>query len=122
MGDAWLFFGCRRPDHDYLYASEWAEQARAGTLTCFRAAFSRVPHQPKVYVQHQIREAGPELAQLLLLPNTHVYIAGAANQMPKDVRKALEHCVREHGGPEASRADVLIEQLESSKRLQCETW
>jgi sulfite reductase alpha subunit-like flavoprotein len=48
VGDACLLFGCRRADHDYLYADEWHAHVRRGELQQLHVAFSREPEQPKV--------------------------------------------------------------------------
>jgi len=48
VGDACLFFGCRRAAHDYLYADDWQAHARRGDLQQLHVAFSREPNQPKV--------------------------------------------------------------------------
>lgn len=124
VGDAVLFFGCRRKDHDFLYEREWEGHVAAGALQRFVVAFSREPGQPKVYVQHRMREAshGEALWRLLTLPDTHVYIAGAANQMPKAVRQALREIAEQYGGLDEATAADFVKQLEARKRLQCETW
>ena len=40
-GDAWLFFGCRRPNEDFLYRSDWEGFKENGTLSHLHIAFSR---------------------------------------------------------------------------------
>ena len=49
-------------------------------------AFSRVPGQPKQYVQDQLREQKDKVAALLTDPNAHIFICGL---------KAMEHGVEE---------------------------
>ena len=49
LGPAMLFFGCRHPDQDYLYADELKAFA-AGGITELHTAFSRA-EGPKTYVQ-----------------------------------------------------------------------
>lgn len=79
---------------------------------------------PQVYVQHRMLE--PEIAarlwDSLAKPNCHVYIAGASNQMPKAVRKALCGVAMAYGGLDDAGAAEWLKQLEASKRLQSETW
>ena len=60
----------------------------SGVLQHFAVAFSREP-EGKVLLQHKMKEPKNRvmLWRLLVLPTTYVYIAGSANQMPKDVRK-----------------------------------
>ena len=124
VGDAVLFFGCRRSDHDFLYQREWDDHVATGALLRFVVALSREPGQPKVYVQHKMAEPNNAemLWRLLALPNTHVYIAGAANQMPKAVRQALRVIAQQYGGFDETAAADFVKQLEARKRLQCETW
>src|SRR6185369_3885011 len=50
LGPSMLFFGCRRPDQDYLYADELEAFAESGVTELF-TAFSR-GDGPKTYVQH----------------------------------------------------------------------
>jgi len=60
-GPAVLYFGCRRPEEDFLYREELEGAQRDGTLSRLEVAFSRAGPE-KVYVQHlmrsQVRESG----------------------------------------------------------------
>jgi sulfite reductase alpha subunit-like flavoprotein len=40
-GEAWLFFGCRQKEEDFLYRQEFEGFAADGTLTQLYVAFSR---------------------------------------------------------------------------------
>jgi NADPH-ferrihemoprotein reductase len=40
-GQALLYFGCRKPEEDYLYEQDWQEFLEAGALSKLRVAFSR---------------------------------------------------------------------------------
>ena len=51
-----------------------------------------------------------------------VFIAGAANQMPKDVKRALRRIAEMHGGMNETAAAEWLTALEARNRLQCETW
>lgn len=42
MGEAWLFFGCRNPDLDYLYEGELGQYEDSNVLNKCITAFSRV--------------------------------------------------------------------------------
>lgn len=53
---AYLFFGCRRSDVDFIYKSDIAAWAETPVLTRSFLAFSREPNQKKVYVQDVMRE------------------------------------------------------------------
>ena len=58
-GHVRLYFGCRRPEEDYLYEGELAEHLRSGALSSLRVAFSRSKAQ-KVYVQHLVAADGAD--------------------------------------------------------------
>ena len=121
-GRALLFFGCRSRTEDFLYGEEWAAHEASGTLQLV-TAFSR-EQEHKVYVQHRMEEEGVarQLWQLLSAPDAHVYIAGAANQMPKAVRSALQAAAVAHGDLDEPAAEKLLQRLVAERRLQCETW
>ena len=53
LGPAMLFFGCRHPEQDFLYADELKAFAADG-ITELHTAFSRADG-PKTYVQHRSR-------------------------------------------------------------------
>jgi sulfite reductase alpha subunit-like flavoprotein len=52
-GAAWMFFGCRKPEEDYLYRADLEGFAADGTLSELNTAFSREGAE-KVYVQHKL--------------------------------------------------------------------
>ena len=69
-----LFFGCRSRQNDFFFEGEWLPLAESGHMTLF-TAFSR-DQEYKVYVQHQIKEAGGVVWEWLSKRNASVLIAG----------------------------------------------
>lgn len=68
-----LFFGARRPEElPYFGPLQKVPENLLGKHFCY----SRVPGQPRVYVQDKIRSEAAETARLLGDANTHVYICG----------------------------------------------
>ncbi len=63
LGPSLLFFGCRRPDQDYLYADELGAFAASGVTELF-TAFSR-GDGPKTYVQHLLAAQKDRVWQLI---------------------------------------------------------
>ena len=68
-----LFFGARRPEELPYFGP--LQKVPDGLLRK-HFAYSRVPGQPKVYVQHLMQEKAREVETLLKHPQTHVYLCG----------------------------------------------
>lgn len=57
VGETVLFFGCRRPDEDYIYREDLEGFGRElGGRLRIVTAFSRGEGAPKTYVQDRVRE------------------------------------------------------------------
>lgn len=68
-----LFFGARSPQAlPYFGPLQKVPEKLLGKYLCY----SRVPGQPRVYVQDRIRSESAAVAALLRDPNTHVYVCG----------------------------------------------
>ena len=68
-----LFFGARRPEElPYFGPLQKVPDKLLGKYFCY----SRVPNEPRVYVQDRIRDEARQIAQLLGDSKTHVYICG----------------------------------------------
>jgi benzoyl-CoA 2,3-dioxygenase component A len=68
-----LFFGARRPEElPYFGPLQKVPEKLLGKHFCY----SRVPGQPRVYVQDRIRAEAATVAALLKDQNTHVYVCG----------------------------------------------
>lgn len=119
-----LFFGCRRSDLDYLYAQDWSTAEALGWLHPVRPAFSREGKagEPKVYVQHRVRQEGAMVAHFLRR-GAGVIVAGSAGSMPRDVRTAIVDLLVDHGlASDATEAEAAVRRMETTGRYQCEVW
>ncbi|HWV96798.1 MAG TPA: benzoyl-CoA 2,3-epoxidase subunit BoxA [Xanthobacteraceae bacterium] len=68
-----LFFGARRPEElPYFGPLQKVPEKLLGKYFCY----SRVPNEPRVYVQDRIRAEAAQIAALLGQGTTHVYICG----------------------------------------------
>jgi len=90
---AYLFFGCRRRDEDFLYKDELESLRDSGALTDLFVAFSR-EQKDKVYVQNKILEQ-KELVWRVLEAKGKVYVCGDAAAMAPDVRAAFAKVIAE---------------------------
>jgi len=92
IAESLLFFGCRTPDQDFLYADELRAFERDGVVKLC-TAFSRVADNRR-YVQQAIVDEADEVRRLLD-QDAHVYVCGNANTMAPAVRAAF---MEVHGG------------------------
>jgi benzoyl-CoA 2,3-dioxygenase component A len=80
-------------------------------------AFSRVPGQPKHYVQDRIRGRAAEVARLLGDANTFVYICGL-----KGMEKGVDDAFRDACHAHAMDWDALLPRLRREGRYHVETY
>jgi benzoyl-CoA 2,3-dioxygenase component A len=80
-------------------------------------AFSRVPGQPKRYVQDHIRERGADVARLLDDPQCFVYLCGLKG-MEKGVDDAFREACRAHGRD----WDAQVARMRREGRYHVETY
>jgi sulfite reductase alpha subunit-like flavoprotein len=80
-------------------------------------AFSRIPGQPKRYVQDVLRERAVDVAALLRDDETYIYVCGLKG-MEDGVLSALRDVANKSGNP----WDPLSRRLRESGRLHFETY
>ncbi|CEL01509.1 Putative NADPH--cytochrome P450 reductase [Aspergillus calidoustus] len=92
VGDMLLFFGCRRPDEDFIYRDELAEMENAfGKQLKIVTAFSRLDTDgggKRGYVQERVVEFKEEVRELLVERTGNLYICGRAG-MAREVEKRV---------------------------------
>jgi cytochrome P450/NADPH-cytochrome P450 reductase len=111
LGEAHLYFGCRHPDQDFLYQDELTEAAREG-LVVLHTAFSRIPGEPKAYVQHLLKQDIALLVDLLQNHNAKLYVCGDGSHMAPDVEQALVEALGE----------AVVAALQRDKRYVKDVW
>lgn len=121
VGPTLLFFGCRRPDHDYLYREELLGYVASGDLSLLQTAFSREPGRPRVYVQELLRREGAHLFSLLD-KGAVVLVCGDARSMAPEVQGAFVEIAAQHGGLSREQAESYIEKLRDSGRYLQDVW
>jgi cytochrome P450 / NADPH-cytochrome P450 reductase len=120
VGPAELFFGCRRPDQDFIYADELKAFAAAG-LTRLHTAFSRAESHPKRYVQDLIKAEADQLWPLLER-GAAIYVCGDASKMAPAVRQAFVDLFITKAGLEAATAHARLDAMTSSGRYSTDVW
>jgi len=119
LGPAMLFFGCRHPDQDYLYADELKAFAGAGIVE-LHTAFSR-GDGPKTYVQNLVT-AQKDRVWGLIEAGAIIYVCGDGGKMEPDVKAALVAIYRERRGAAADAAQRWIDDLGAKNRYVLDVW
>ena len=114
-----LFFGCRHPDQDFLYADELKAFAEEGIVE-LHVAFSR-QGDAKTYVQHRIADEKQRVAELIDA-GAIIYVCGDGSKMEPDVKRALIALHRERAGVDEDAARRWIEDLGARGRYVLDVW
>ncbi|HEY0394852.1 MAG TPA: cytochrome P450 [Candidatus Elarobacter sp.] len=119
LGRALLFFGCRRPDQDYLYRDELERYAADG-IAELHVAFSRLGAE-KTYVQHRIAEHADAVWDIVQNDGV-VYVCGDGSRMEPDVRAELIGLYRRKTGADEPAGASWLEALAAAKRYNLDVW
>jgi benzoyl-CoA 2,3-dioxygenase component A len=79
------------------------------TLLKTHMVFSRVPGQPKEYVQDRLRQQEEDVAEMLADPNTHIYICGLRG-MEEGVEKAFANIAESMGAQWVALRDTMRQE------------
>ncbi|CAH8463216.1 unnamed protein product [Heterobilharzia americana] len=123
-----IFFGCRYSTKDYYFASELHMLEQEGYLKII-PAFSREnmstsssSSSRRQYVQDQMKKYPEIVWSVLKSSQSHVFIVANQKTMPNEVREALVYAVVNAGQMGSDAAEALINQMETSSRIQIESW
>jgi cytochrome P450 / NADPH-cytochrome P450 reductase len=119
LGPAMLFFGCRHPDQDYLYADELKAFAADG-VTELHTAFSRA-EGPKTYVQNLVT-AQQDRVWSLIENGAIIYVCGDGGKMEPDVKAALVAIYRQRKAADPDAALRWIDDLGTRNRYVLDVW
>jgi cytochrome P450/NADPH-cytochrome P450 reductase len=119
LGPAMLFFGCRHPDQDFIYADELKAFAARG-ITELHTAFSRA-EGPKTYVQNLIA-AQKDRVWSLIEQGAIIYVCGDGGKMEPDVKAALVAIYRERESADAVAGQRWIDDLGANNRYVLDVW
>ncbi|WP_407147543.1 bifunctional cytochrome P450/NADPH--P450 reductase [Bradyrhizobium sp. ORS 86] len=119
LGPAMLFFGCRHPEQDFIYADELKAFAADG-VSELHTAFSRADG-PKTYVQHLIA-AQKDRVWDLIQQGAIIYVCGDGGKMEPDVKATLMSIYRERASADADMASRWIEEMGANNRYVLDVW
>lgn len=119
LGPSMLFFGCRHPEQDFLYANELKGFADQG-ITELHVAFSRAD-TPKSYVQDLIA-AQKDKVWKLIEAGAIIYVCGDGGKMEPDVKRVLTTIYRERTGADEAAALQWIDAMGTQNRYVLDVW
>ena len=120
VGPSLLFFGCRHPQQDFIYADELRDLAARG-VTRLYTCFSRISGEKKTYVQDQILEDRDEVWRMIQ-GGAVIYVCGDATRMAPDVRKAFAAIHRDKTGADEQGADRWLHEMTEGNRYLVDVW
>ncbi|MGM0854928.1 MAG: bifunctional cytochrome P450/NADPH--P450 reductase [Bacillota bacterium] len=120
LGVAHLYFGCRNPQHDFLYQEELEKAEQEGIVT-LHTAFSRCPGKEKTYVQHRLAE-NAEVILPLLKDGGRLYICGDGGKMAPEVEHTLVESYMHFYQTTREEATAWLGSLEEDGRYAKDVW
>ena len=109
-----LFFGARTPS-ELPYFGPLQKLPR--DFIDINFAFSRIPNEPKRYVQDRIRERALDVADLLRDPETYIYVCGL-----KGMEQGVDDAFRTACAARGLDWDLLLPELRAAGRYHVETY
>lgn len=109
VGEMVLFFGCRRPDEDYLYADE------------FLAAEKELNGKKPGYIQDRVVEDGDDMVRMLLKEDASLYICGRAS-MAREVGQKLGQIMQKASEWDDAKAKEWAEGMKGKREWQEDLW
>ena len=121
LGKHLLFYGSRDLN-DFLYRDEWEEYKNklSGSFEMI-VAHSRLPNQPKVYVQDKVKKREDEILKLLQ-KGAFVYVCGDAKGMAKDIHSTFVGIYSRGLKIDETEAHEMIKMLKSQGKYQEDIW
>lgn len=119
LGPSMLFFGCRHPQQDFLYADELKRFADEG-ITELHVGFSR-NDGPKTYVQDLIKTQRVRVWGLIEA-GAIIYVCGDGGKMEPGVKAALMQLYRDHERADEEAALKWIDGLGTANRYVLDVW
>jgi cytochrome P450/NADPH-cytochrome P450 reductase len=120
VGTSLLFFGCRDPEQDQLYADELRDLTKLASTT-LRTVFSGRPKDGRRYVQHEMLHRHDEVWDFVER-GAAIFVCGNANTMAPGVRAALADIYRQHTGGSSAQAQDWLADLRAQDRFLEDIW
>src|SRR5262249_35247910 len=115
-----LFFGCRNPEQDFLYADE-LRALLGDAIPDLHVAFSRVPGSRKTYVQDLILDRRDAVWKMIQ-DGAVIYVCGDASRMAPDVRRAFAAVYADKAGSGEAAGEAWIDRMSAEGRYLVDVW
>jgi len=73
---AYLFFGCRKSDSDFIYREEINDYKERSIISDTYLAFSRENAEQRCYVQDLMKQRKDQIVSLLMNDKGNIYLCG----------------------------------------------
>ncbi|VDP14059.1 unnamed protein product [Onchocerca flexuosa] len=120
IGPMALYYGCRHPEHDYIYEDELKKFIQDGVLSELHTAFSRITAK-KIYVQDEIWK-NRETVWRAIENGAIICVCGDARNMARDVQNTFMRIFMEIGGKTETEAQKFQKDLEQRRCYQTDVW
>ncbi|XP_037078049.1 methionine synthase reductase-like, partial [Pollicipes pollicipes] len=118
---AWLVFGCRHPELDFLLRDELEAALRDGFLSRLDTVFSRTGDRQR-YVQHVLAEEQARLARWLVDDGAVMYVCGDAKGMAVAVLDEVVQAVAKAKEVPVSEAKKQVQQMQKDGQYRLDVW
>ncbi len=114
VGPALLFFGCRRPEHDFIYQTEMEDFHQRGVAELY-VAFSHIPQPEFPFVQDRMWQNRDKVWQMLEA-GAVIFVCGDGIFMAPDVRRCFGRIWSEKTGKSAAEAEEWLNRMDDEGR------
>ncbi len=115
-----LFFGCRNPDTDNLYADEMAEFEKTADVRVY-TSFSRAPRDGRKYAQDEMLAHQDEVWDLIE-QKASIFVCGNARTLAPGVRAALTQIAASKTGQSGDECQAWLANLRTEHRFLEDIW
>ena len=119
LGPAMLFFGCRHPEQDFLYADELKSLPPTASANCTPRSRAPTVRRP------MCRTCSPQQKDKvwsLIEQGAVIFVCGDGSKMEPDVKATLMSIHREKTGGDADAAARWIDEMGTKNRYVLDVW
>ncbi|KAA1242951.1 bifunctional cytochrome P450/NADPH--P450 reductase [Aquimarina sp. RZ0] len=119
LGKAYLFFGIKNTDYDFLYKEELRKYEEIGIVKII-PAFSMPNQGEKEYIQNKIKEYANEIIEVIQMKGK-IYVCGDGKRMEPNVRSTINEIIK-FSKLRDSFSPEYINKLIANKQYLLDVW